>query len=423
MKARPILPAALLLVALSTAGLSDRPTAALPDSSARGFDAALVAKGARLAAMGNCEACHTRDGGPAFAGGRPLSTPFGTIYSTNITPDPDSGIGRWSADDFLRAMHEGIDRAGRQLYPAFPYDHFTRVTDADVAAIDAFIMTRDAHASETYPNAVRFPVGFRPLIGVWKMRYFEGGVYRPDPARSAEWNRGAYLVEGLGHCGSCHTPRDALGGEQKQRALEGGDAEGWHAPSLSASSPAPVPWTIDQLVEYLRTGRQAQHGVAAGPMAPVVRDLSRVAPDDVRAIAIYIAARMRTAEAAKVGGAAPASATRGGSESGLGATIFAGACASCHTEASLAINPPTPLALTSSLSAPDPRNTIHIILEGLRPEPGEPGPWMPGFTGALTDAQVAALVDYLRARFTDKPAWSDVPQQVKAMRLAKEDAR
>jgi mono/diheme cytochrome c family protein len=438
MNARKILLAAALLGVLITAGCADRTRVAAPPHAERAsFDAALVARGARLAAIGNCAACHTRPGGRAFSGGLPLSTLFGTIYSTNITPDPDTGIGRWTGDDFLRAMHEGIDRGGRHLYPVFPYDHFTRVTDADIAAIYAFIMTRDAVRADVPANRLTFPASLRPTIAAWKALYFNRGVYRPDPSRGAEWNRGAYLAEGLGHCGACHTPRNAFGAEEKARDLGGGDVESWHASSLTVTSPAPAPWTVDQLFDYLRGGHEAKHGIAAGPMVPVVHDLAGVAEDDVRAIAVYIASRMRPEgpDAQQPGNALLASGRpqeanplfhtkRGDQAPDDGATIFAGACAGCHAaDPTAAGRQPVALGLTTSINAPDPRNAIHITLEGLWPEPGQAGALMPGFAGELTDGQVAALVDYLRARFTDKPAWSDVPERVREIRQALKDER
>jgi mono/diheme cytochrome c family protein len=426
------MPAKALLLAAALLGLAavaagDRPLAATPDAPAARapFDAAQVAQGARLAAIGNCAACHTRPEGRPFAGGRALATPFGTVYSTNITPDIATGIGAWTGRDFQRAMQEGVDRAGRDLYPAFPYDHFTRVSDADLTALYAYLMTRDPERADVPANDLRFPANLRSSIGVWRALYFKPGPYRPDPQHGAEWNRGAYLVDGLGHCGACHTPRNALGAEQRRRELDGGDAEGWHASSLTLTSPAPVPWTAEQLFVYLRTGREAQHGIAAGPMGPVVRNLAGVAPDDVRAIAVYIASRMRPqgASAPPRPPAADLPAASRAAASGEGATIYAGACASCHSATATAEPPPVALGLTTSLNAPDPRNAIHITLEGLWPDAGERGALMPGFAGELTEAQVAALVDYLRARFTDKPAWTEVPERVRDIRSAMKDTR
>lgn len=263
----------------------------------RSFDAALIARGAQLSAIGNCATCHTGPRGKSFAGGLPLNTPFGVIYSTNITPDVDTGIGAWTEADFLRAMHDGVDRTGRNLYPAFPFDHFTRVSDEDVSAIYAYIMTRDAVPSRVLANRLTFPMNIRPLLSGWKTLYFDRGVYRPDPARSAEWNRGAYLVEGLGHCGACHTPRNTAGAETKSDPFGGGEAEGWRASAINASSPAPMPWTVDQLTRYLREGRDENHGTAAGPMSPVVHGLSEVSEADVRAMATYLTTVMAGAPA------------------------------------------------------------------------------------------------------------------------------
>src|ERR1017187_5413537 len=253
------------------------------------FDAALLAKGAQLGALGNCMGCHTAPEGKPYSGGLPLKTPFGTIYATNITPDVETGRGRWSETAFRRAMHEGVDRDGRNLYPVFPYDHLTKVTDDDVKAIYAFVMTREPVRAETPPNQVPFPFNIRGLIGVWKSLFFERGRFQPDPAQSAEWNRGAYLVEGVGHCGACHTPRNFLGAEKKTELLAGGEAENWHAPALNAASPAPVPWTAEQLYRYLRYGFDDVHDITAGPMAAVTHNLAVVPEQDLRAITAYIA--------------------------------------------------------------------------------------------------------------------------------------
>jgi len=415
MNLRRILAGTMFVCALGAGGSLDRAPAAagVPPP----FDAALIAKGAQLAAIGNCATCHTSRDGRPFAGGLALATPFGTIYSTNITPDPDTGIGRWSGTDFLRAMHEGVDRAGHDLYPAFPYDHFTLVTDEDVAALYAFIMTREPVRAEVPRNQLHFPAGLRPAIALWKALYFKPGVYRPDAAKSAEWNRGAYLVQGLAHCGACHPPRNVLGAETRQQELGGGKAEDWHASSLTETSPAPVRWTADQLDEYLRRGSEPQHGIAAGPMAPVTHNLAGVDDKDVRAIATYVASLMPARDRA----------VRPSDERAVtveGAQIFSGACAVCHDAiAGTPSSPPIALGLTTSLNAPDPANAIHIILEGLSPEPGEKGALMPGFAAGLTDKQVAALVDYLRARFTAEAAWPDVPARIAAIRRSQQEER
>ena len=212
------------------------------------------------------------------AGGRPLQTPFGTIYSTNITPDVETGIGAWSYPAFERAMREGIHRDGRHLYPAFPYTHFAKTTDADMQALYAYLMAQSPVRAETPSNTLAFPFNLRPLMAGWNALFHKPNVFQPDPTKSATWNRGAYLVEGLGHCGACHSPRNALGAEKANAYLAGGFAEGWEAPALTSLSQAPIPWSEDELYAYLRTGESRFHGVAAGPMAPVVKELAAL-PD------------------------------------------------------------------------------------------------------------------------------------------------
>lgn len=407
-------------------------------SVAPGFDRstiepAVIVRGAQLAAIGNCASCHTRADGASYAGGRAIETPFGTIYSSNITPDAATGIGNWSSVDFLRAMHEGVGRGGRQLYPAFPYDHFAKVTEEDVNAIYAFVMTREPVHADPPKNELKFPFNLRPLLAAWKALYLKPGVYQTDASQSQEWNRGAYLVQGLGHCGACHTPHGALGGEDSQSPLAGGDAGSWHAPAMNSASPAPVPWTTDQLFNYLRRGDDGVHGVAAGPMAPVVHNLSQVPERDVRAIAHYLASIMAPEGRDRpVSTKNAATATReiraddpeddgttnrrGGGPIAEGALIYAGACETCHGVGAAAPSIMTvPLAQTTSVNAPDPRNVIHIVLSGIWPQSGDAGPLMPGFASELTLQQTTVLIEYLRSRFSVRPAWTDVPEQLRTI--------
>jgi mono/diheme cytochrome c family protein len=343
------------------------------------------------------------------------------VYSTNITPDADTGIGRWSLADFTRSMREGVDRRGAHLYPAFPYDHFTRVTDDDLQAIYAFVMSRDPVQARSPRNDLIFPFNLRVSAAAWKLLFFKPEVFRPDPAQSAEWNRGFYLAQGLGHCGACHTPRNALGAEKDDEAYAGGEAEGWHAPALNQASPAPFPWTVERLVQYLRTGADEVHGAAAGPMAPVVHDLSQVPEQDVRAIAVYIASLdpRPAAEREKRAEELAARSTRSPRQD-AGERIYAGACAECHG-ATRRDHGGLKLSLSSALALPTPANTLRVIRNGIVPPEGERGPWMPPFAGSLTDAQLADLVDYLRRRFTGQPAWNDVPGELK--KIAREDAK
>lgn len=418
MKWQKLLPG--LLAALGACALPSALAPVEPPGRAI-FDPALVAKGAQLAAIGNCRECHTARRGKSFAGGRPLHTPFGTFFGTNITPDPQTGIGQWSEAAFERAMREGIDRDGRHLYPAFPYEYFTRLADEDIKALYAFMMTREPVRAQNRPHELRFPFNVRSLVGGWKLLYFERGAFQPDPARDARWNRGAYLVQGLGHCGACHTPRDALGGEKKALVFAGGEAEGWHGPALNAQSPSPLPWSAEQLYRYLRTGLDDEHAIAAGPMEPVVRNLAQVPEAEVRAMAVYLEAlagpptpqRKRKAEAALAQARAPGKEPR----NARGAAIYAGACAFCHDQGREASSGGAlHLALGTAMTIPTSKNLLRITVEGIEAPEGEPGRAMPGFADALTDAQVKDLMDYIREHFGRQPPWDDVERELRKFR-------
>lgn len=433
-----IVAVALMILGVTAGALIRRPAvAAIDPPNPQAFDPALVRRGRQLAAIGNCTDCHTVRGGREFAGGLPVATPFGTVFSTNITPDAETGIGRWSEAAFQRAMRSGVDRAGQHLYPTFPYDHFTHVTDADNRALYAYLMTRQPVQAPTPANRLAFPYDQRPLIAGWKLLFLRRDEIRPDPAKSAAWNRGAYLVEGLAHCGACHTPRNALGAERVAATFAGGEAENWVAYALNAQSPAPVPWTADALFDYLRNGWQKDHGVARGPMAQVINNLSSVDADDVRAIAIYMAgvfgppspARIQNAEVARGEVAQPRSGSAQASSSTSapnattpddkdGAAIYAAACASCHETARALPYAGVDLHLSTGISAPDPRNVANTILYGLPARDGERSPIMPGFAASMTDAQVGSLLAYLRARFSKQPPWSNVDQAIAVARQA-----
>lgn len=409
---------------------SQQPEIAAVEPPARSvFARDLIETGSRLATIGNCDVCHTAHGGPAFAGGRAIPTPFGKIYSTNITPEPETGIGRWSEAAFRRAMRHGIARDGHYLYPAFPYDHFTRLTDDDLHALYAFIMTRDPVSSRPPTNKLPFPLNHHRLLAFWNLLYLTKEPFKPDPQHSAEWNRGAYLVEGLGHCGDCHTPRNWLGAEKNDQALAGGEAEGWTAPSLNAASPAPIPWDAAHLSDYLRHGQTAEHGAAAGPMQPIVNDLAMADQSDVQAIADYLAGTMGKpspqrqqrgkALLVKVPDEAEPAKPSAGEE--VGAAIFAGACANCHL-GNAAIVPPRgiDLSLSAVPSQDDPRDAIRIVVDGIRPPDGEAGPWMPRFNGAFTDAQLAALLRYLRAHYGHGSPWPDLERRIHDIRQSED---
>ncbi|WP_315830880.1 cytochrome c [Bradyrhizobium prioriisuperbiae] len=431
----------LVLVGAVGAGafaLTYKPVIAPRDPAQKpAFDQALVRRGSELAAVGDCNTCHTAPGGKVFAGGLGLPTPFGTIYSTNITPDPETGIGRWPEAAFQRAMREGVDREGRHLYPAFPYDHFTLVTDDDNRALYAFLMTRPAVRSPAKQNELPFPLTLRPVLAGWKLLFLKQGPYTPDPARDALWNRGAYLVEGIGHCGACHTPRNILGAEKSHQAFAGGDAEGWHAFTINSASPSPVPWDVDTLNVYLRQGWHGLHGVARGPMGPVADNLAAVSDQDVKAIAVYVADMMghptpeRRQQGEALATAAPRDSTGSKPQSGgsqtvasavpsgdIGAAIYASACAMCHESGRPVPYGGMSLSLSTTVSADSPRNLINLLLAGLPAADGKRGPIMPGFAATLTDPQISALVSYLRANFSRKGPWPDIASPLREARAA-----
>jgi nicotinate dehydrogenase subunit B len=428
----------LLLTALFMGPRAVAPTAG-PDVSL--YSAETLARGRELAALGDCAVCHTAEGGTMNAGGRPLETPFGIVYATNITPDVDTGIGAWSYTAFERAMRQGIARDGRQLYPAFPYTAYLNMTDHDLEALYAYLMSRPPVRAQSTKTQLSLPFGWRPLLAVWNALYLrrsetlQNRAHDPaspsvalaapiaEPARSAEWNRGAYLVEGLGHCGACHSPRNALGAEVRgKRYLAGAFVDGWEAPALTALSHAPIPWDEAEIYRYLRNGWTQRHGAAAGPMQSVVASLADAPDGDVRAMAHYIAslnpqvpasAQRRMAEILET--RARLAAER---EHEAGARLFEGACAACHDPVAGSLARATPsLALNTNLHSDSPNNLLRAVLEGVNvPGLGALGA-MPAFGNALDDRQIADLAAYLRARFAaDKAPWTNLPVESARLR-------
>jgi len=392
-----------------------------PDPSV--YAAATIARGAELAALANCAVCHTATGGVINAGGRPLETPFGIIHATNITPDVATGIGAWSYPAFERAMREGVGRDGRHLYPAFPYPHFARASDADLQALYAHLMAQAPVRSEAPTNTLAFPFNLRPLLAGWNALFHDAAGFQPVSTKSELWNRGAYLVEGLGHCSACHSPRNALGAERQGAHLAGGHADGWDAPALTSLSHAPIPWSEDELYVYLRTGHSRFHGVAAGPMAPVVTDLASLPDQDIRAMAVYLASFNDTAieiHAQQARATQLEAETRVAVAGSPGARLYLGACAVCHEVGGLPLFGSRPsLALNSNLHGTNPDNLIQVILHGINTPAFSDLGYMPGFKDSLNDAQVAELVSFLRGQFApDKPAWRDVNATVARVRAS-----
>ncbi|PCE33454.1 cytochrome c [Burkholderia ubonensis] len=378
------------------------------------FAPQLKREGARIVALGDCVVCHTAKDGRPFAGGLPLATPFGTIYATNITPDSDTGIGTWSRDAFARALRRGIARDGHPLYPAFPYIHFTRMSDRDIDAAYAYLMSREPVHATPPANRLMFPLNFRPLVAFWNVLFLRAGERPADLSQSAEWNRGKRLVDGLGHCASCHSPLNAIGGEQAGRAFDGGLVDGWDAPPLNMLDAAVKPWTKAQLVTYLRTGRASEHGAAAGPMLPVTRDLATVPIEDVEAIATYVLSLQKGSAAHPVPVAAPAKTPA----EQRGSVLFQASCAQCHGPASpmQAIGGRPSLATSTAVNAATPRNAIQMMLGGIDWHGVDETNYMPAFAGLYDDRQIADLAAYLRGAYSTQPAWSGVDTMTAKLR-------
>jgi nicotinate dehydrogenase subunit B len=419
--------AAVLAGALGLASALLGWRAALPPAVSGGstvYSAATIERGRELAAVGNCIGCHTAAGGAPNTGGRAMDTPFGQIYSTNLTPDPETGLGLWSYTAFERSMREGISRDGQHLYPAFPFTSFAKTSDQDLTALYAYLMAQPAVHAPTPPTQLAFPFSVRPLMAAWNGLFHDAKPFQPEPTQSAEWNRGAYLVNGLGHCSACHTPRNALGAERGGPAfLAGAVMNGWEAPALTGLSRAPVPWTQAEFYRYLRNGHTEQHGIAAGPMGDIVKELRHLPDTDVQAMARYLASfteplsdAQSVAQARQVVLAAQQNAPALLSQ---GQRLFNGACASCHHDGDgpqlLGIN--GPLALNSNLHSTRPDNLIRIVLEGIRQPASVDIGFMPAFRDSLNDDQIAALASYMRSRYAPaEPAWPDLRQAVSRSR-------
>ena len=367
--------------------------------------AAVLAAGARIVALGDCMVCHTAKDGAAYAGGLGLRTPFGTIYSTNITPDPQTGIGRWPLAAFTRAMREGASRDGHLLYPAFPYIHYTRMTDTDIALAYSYLMSRTPVKVRQPDNELPLPLKMRPMLAFWNALYLRPGpaAVQPGAALQADTRveRGRYLVDTLGHCASCHSGLNLIGGE-RQPPFQGGNIDGWDAPALTQLAHGANPWTRDELADYLRSGLSLTHGAAKGPMRPVTERLAGVPREDVVAIANYLMSIQAPARPA-----APVSATQVHAE---GARLFAAACAGCHAPAApmMALSGRPPLSRSSALASTSATNFVQTVLGGIPWEHGSQV-YMPPFADILSDQQIAALASYVR-QGAGQEAWTDVPK-------------
>jgi mono/diheme cytochrome c family protein len=350
----------------------------------------LVARGAYLARAGDCVSCHTAPGGQPYAGGYQLDTPFGYLLSPNITPDAATGIGRWSADDFWRALHQGVNQRGQDMYPVMPFDFYTRVTREDSDAIYAYLRSLPAVSNAVVVNHLRFPFNQRWSMAVWRELYFSEGSYKPDPSKSAAWNRGAYLVEGLGHCSACHSPRNALGGIEKDKAFTGATIDGWFALNLTSELHSGLgSWTVEQIATYLKTGAVAGKTTALGPMALVVKNsTSQMSAADLSAMATYLK-DIPANSTLRQGKPAP-DPTRA-----AGASLYLDHCAGCHQAGGRGMPGVfPPLAGNGVVLSSDPADILKVVLHGV-PAQGKYVP-MPAFASQLNDQQVADLANYLR---------------------------
>jgi mono/diheme cytochrome c family protein len=397
---------ALALVVLAVVGaaglymlrpgmLPQKTGAAEPDPSTL-----TIIKGEYLARAGDCLACHSQPNGKVFAGGRAMPTPFGNLYSPNITPDQETGIGDWTADDFYRMLHTGVSRSGQLLYPAMPFASYTKVTRADSDAIYAYLMSIAPVKLQNHPQELNFPFNNRDLLIGWRTLFLTEGEYKPDPKQSDEWNRGAYIVQGLGHCTMCHTAINALGGSSESKAFEGGmiPNQNWYAPSLTSNREAGLgEWDVQEIADLLQVGA-SHRGAVYGPMAEVVYDsLQYLNDEDARAMAVYLKTLPQrdsepppTSQARLVNPAVME----------LGRKVYAKQCMVCHGDEGKG-RPPAypPLAGNQSITMSSPVNSIRMVLNGGY-APGtrkNPRPYgMPPFTHILNDEEVSAVVTYIR---------------------------
>jgi mono/diheme cytochrome c family protein len=372
---------------------------------------AAIERGKALTIAGGCSSCHTADPARPFAGGKRIDTPFGAIYSQNLTPDGETGVGTWSDDDFLRALRYGVAPDGSRYYPAFPYPNFTKLTRQDILAIRAYLATLTPVRNAVAPPELRWPLNYRVLMRGWNFLFFRPGVFRPDQQKSAEWNRGGYLVEGAGHCGACHTPKNLFGADRWGRALAGGLVGGWFAPRLdNAARSGLKSWSVDDIVEYLASGRNGRSH-ADGPMAEVVvNSTSQMSDADLRAIAVYL-------KDLPAGAPEHAVAPPPQDEMAAGKAVYDHACVACHNvDGSGAPRIYPPLPGNALLQSADPASTLRIILDGAQtvttPRAPNTGS-MPAYAKQLSDQQIADVTNYIRN------SWDNAAPLVTAAQVTK----
>jgi mono/diheme cytochrome c family protein len=370
-----------------------------------------VERGAYLARAADCEACHTAPGGKPYAGGLAFKLPFGTMYSTNITPDKESGIGNYSDQDFLNAVHRGIRRDGARLYPAMPYASYTHMTDADALAIKAYLFSLPPVRAPDPENTLTFPFNQRWAMIFWSAVFNRDHRFEPDSSKSPEWNRGAYVSEALAHCGECHTPRNLAFALDNRKKFAGAVAAGWRAYNISSDKTTGIGgWSDDDLVAYLATGHATGHGTASGPMGEAVdRSLSYLVPEDVRAVVAYLRTVPATPSpdlpASPAPPAPPSHKQGGGAQEARGKMVFEGACVSCHGwTGESPLSPFATIAGARAVNDPTAINVAEIVIHGTRRHHPPDAISMPAFGDAYSDIEIAAVANYVTARFGGKPS-------------------
>jgi mono/diheme cytochrome c family protein len=371
--------------------------------------ASLAERGAYLARAADCMVCHTAQGGKEYAGGLGFKLPFGTLYSTNITPDKETGIGNYTDQDFLNAVHRGIRRDGARLYPAMPFASYTYMTDADALAIKAYLFSLPPVRAVAPENTLTFPFNQRWAMSFWSAVFNPDTRFEPDTSKSPEWNRGAYLAEAMAHCGECHTPRNLAFALNNRQKFAGAVTAGWRAFNISSDKTTGVgAWREDDLVSYLSIGHADGHGTASGPMGEAVdHSLSQLAPEDIRAVVAYllsVPAIASTDLPATLAPPAPASHKEGGgTPDPRGKMVFEGACVSCHEwTGESSISPFATLTGAWAVNDPSATNVAQIVISGTKRHVPEDAVSMPAFGGAYSDAEIAAVANYVTARFGSK---------------------
>jgi mono/diheme cytochrome c family protein len=368
--------------------------------------ASLVERGAYLARAADCLVCHTTQGGKEYAGGLGFKLPFGMLYSTNITPDKETGIGNYTDQDFLNAVHRGTRRDGARLYPAMPFTSYTYISDADALAIKAYLFSLQPVRAPTVENTLMFPFNQRWAMIFWSTLFNPDIRFEPDTSKSPEWNRGAYLAEALAHCGECHTPRNLAFALNNRKKFAGALTAGWRAFNISSDKTTGIgAWSDPDLISYLSIGHAAGHGTASGPMGEAVdQSFSQLAPEDIRAVVAYlrsIPAIASTDLPATLAPPAPASHRDGGGTSDpRGKIVFEGACVSCHGwTGESAISPFATLTGAWAVNDPGATNVAQIVISGTKRHTPAESVSMPAFGNAYSDAEIAAVANYVTSRF------------------------